>query len=422
MENSNKVSVIIPTMWRPECFPEVLETVFAQEVVDEVIIISNAEPTFEVSDEKAVIFQQSGNIGVNPAWNLGVDKAKNETVVILNDDFLVEAKFFKEALKIKDSNAIVSINFNPGSKEVERTIQRNDGFGCCFMIDKKDYVKIPNDLIIYFGDDWLFMNCIAQGKTIALLPQIANNGILSETSRSFTSGVLVELSKYSKYLDKLYKHKYKFSIVIPYHHSVSCSEEVNELLDCLRKQSFSDYEILLIHDGPNPDHEKINIEGIRYHETPVRHNDWGHSLRDLGLRMGEGEYVIFLNCDNLLNKDALARLNTLSEEPIEFAFKYGKHEFDSKDIMIFPIILHGQTTDGFHLFRDTDSEKKMILTGYPPQTNYIDCMQLVMKRSKWIHYGGWYDKSFASDGSMYSRFVQENLGALYESEILGEHR
>ena len=84
--------------------------------------------------------------------------------------------------------------------------------------------------------------------------------------------------------------------------------------------------------------------------------------------------------------------------------------------------MHGQTTDGMHLFRDKNSDKKLILTGYPPQTDFIDCMQLVMKRSKWDYYGGWYDKSFASDGAMYSRFVRENLGAIYESEILGEHR
>jgi len=422
MGNNTKVSVIIPTMWRPECFPKVLEMVFSQEVVDEVIIISNAEPTFEVTDAKATILQQDKNIGVNPAWNLGVEKAKNETVVILNDDFLMEGRFFEEALRVKDSNAIVSINFNTESKEVERTTHRHDGFGCCFMIDKKDYVTIPSDLLVYFGDDWLFMNCILRGKTVALLPQIANNGILSETSRSFTSGVLVEFSKYSKYLDNLYKHEYKFSIVIPYHHSVSSEKEVNDLLDLLRRQTFSNYEILLIHDGPNPDQEKLNVHGVNYHETPVRYNDWGHSLRDLGLRMAKGEYIMFLNCDNLLREDALDKLNTLSEEPLEFSFTYGNHAFDSRDIMIYPIVLHGQTTDGFHLFRDTDSKKKMILTGYPPQTNYIDCMQLVMKRSKWIHYGGWYDKSFASDGNMYSRFVQENLGALYESEILGEHR
>ena len=223
-------------------------------------------------------------------------------------------------------------------------------------------------------------------------------------------------------MEKLYTHKKKFSIIIPYHHTVSPPSEVNELLRSLGRQSFSNFETILIHDGPNPDSESIEKKGVRYLETEKRFDDWGHSLRDLGIEISEGEYILFLNCDNIMYENSLEKLNELSEKDIEFGNTYGTHKFDSKDILIFPIILHGQSTDGFHLFRDKESDKKMILTGYPPQTNYIDCMQLVMKRSKWNHYGGWYDKSFASDGIMYRRFVSENLGAIYESDILGEHR
>ena len=57
-------------------------------------------------------------------------------------------------------------------------------------------------------------------------------------------------------------------------------------------------------------------------------------------------------------ENSLEKLNELSEKDIEFGNTYGTHKFDSKDILIFPIILHGQSTDGFHLFRDKESDKK----------------------------------------------------------------
>ena len=416
------ISVVIPTIWKSSVFKDLLFSLCKHALIEEIIIISNDKPTFKIEDEKIKIIQQEQNIGVNPAWNLGVSLSKNEYILILNDDLLFDLDFIDKAFSIKDTYSIVSINFDQEQKHIVEPTKRPNGFGCAFLINKSDYTSIPKDLKIFFGDDWLFYNCLFSNKKVALIPGIKTNGILSSTSKHFQSGILIELSKYSKHLDNLYNHKYKFSIIIPYHNSVVSFNEINTLLRSLKNQTFTNFEIILIHDGPNADINRINKKGIKYFETAVRINDWGHSLRDFGISISEGQYIIHLNCDNLLYENALEKLNDLSERAIEFGNNYGGHQFDSKDILIFPIILHGQTTDGLHLFRDKNSDKKLILTGYPPQIDFIDCMQLVMKRSKWNYYGGWYDKSFASDGSMYSRFVRENLGAIYESEILGEHR
>jgi hypothetical protein len=72
--------------------------------------------------------------------------------------------------------------------------------------------------------------------------------------------------------------------------------------------------------------------------------------------------------------------------------------------------------------QEYEEEIKIPLVGNPAILNYIDCMQLVMKKYIWQNYGGWYNKSFAGDGIMYERFVKENQGARYCSNILGEHR
>jgi len=416
------ISVVIPTMWASPVFKELLKSLYDHNLVEEIIIISNDKPKFKTNNKKVKLIQQQVNIGVNPAWNLGVSLSKNEDILILNDDILFDLSFIQKAFDVKNEYAIVSINFDETQKNIVEPSKRPHGLGCAFLINKSNYVTIPEDFTIFFGDDWLFYNCLMSGKKVALLPNIKTNGILSSTSGRFQNNIVIELSKYSKHLDSIYNHKHKFTILVPYHHSVVSVDEVNILLTSLKNQTFKDFEIILIHDGPHPEKDKLDLSGVRYFETKERLNDWGHTLRDIGISISEGQYIIHLNCDNLLYENALERLHELSEREVEFGHTYGGHRFDSKDILIFPIILHGQTTDGLHLFRDKNSDKKLILTGYPPQTDFIDCMQLVMKRSKWNYYGGWYDKSFASDGAMYSRFVRENLGAIYESEILGEHR
>lgn len=422
MEEPYGISVIIPTLWRPSFFKQTLDKLCKHKKVEEIIIISNSEPNVRIQHPKIKILQQKGNIGVNPAWNLGVSVAKCDDVLILNDDLKFDLSFIDECIKNKDKYAIQSINFDSQETKHKTITTRSLGFGCCFFMNKKDYTKIPEDLLIYFGDDWLFYNCLFADKKIALIPNITNNGILSTSSKSVANRSLVELALFSKHFDSILKHTYKFSVIIPYHYSVVSIEQINSLLSSLRKQTYKDFEILLIHDGPNKDSDNLQLEGVSYIETEKRYNDWGHSLRDLGIRSAKGQYILFLNCDNVLYENALQELSNLSEDPIEGSFSYGDFRFSSRDIIIFPIILKGQTTDGYHLFREPNSTKDLILTGYPPEKNYIDCMQLVMRRSKWIYYGGWYDKSFAADGEMYPRLVRENLGAIYGSEILGEHK
>lgn len=197
------ISVIIPTMWKPAVFPQLLGSLLENDLIDDIVIVSNAKPSFTVSNDKVKVIQQKENIGVNPAWNVGVRSAKNEIIVILNDDFLVDQSFFEEALKIKSKHGMVAINFDPSQDSIVEVRQRNHGLGCCFMMEKKDYVEVPPDLRIFYGDDWLFTNCLLKGKSIALLPNIDHNGILSETSKHFNWIVWSERDSYIKHLKRI---------------------------------------------------------------------------------------------------------------------------------------------------------------------------------------------------------------------------
>lgn len=211
------------------------------------------------------------------------------------------------------------------------------------------------------------------------------------------------------------ENKYKFSIVIPHYDGVISQEELENGLNSIYSQIYQDFEIILLHDGPisaplpklKKDH-KIKITNTRY-------NNSGHSLRDIGMRMASGEYIVHFNPDNIMYPDLL--------EKVEYTSRVWDFDDTKNDIIIFPIFLAGRFSNGYKLWRDkTKPESKIVFNGFPPSTGFIDCMQLVAKRSIWKKENYWECKEENSDGIIYSYFVKK-YGARYVGGLpLGEHR
>jgi glycosyltransferase involved in cell wall biosynthesis len=205
----------------------------------------------------------------------------------------------------------------------------------------------------------------------------------------------------------------KFSIIIPHYDGVVSDERLIECMNSLASQTLKDYEILMYHDGPLsrdfPIDYPITI-------TDRRVGDWGHSLRDRGIREAKGEYIVHLNADNILYPNALEEVNNLINKDYPF------YSPTNKGLIVIPILMIGCAVNGNTLWRDlNNTTDSCILTGYPARLNFIDCMQLIMKRDIWLQEGGWFLKDSASDGRMYEFFVGK-YGARYCNKVLGEHR
>ena len=213
-----------------------------------------------------------------------------------------------------------------------------------------------------------------------------------------------------------------FSIIVP-HYDQSISDPLFiRGMDSLHRQTYRNFEIILLHDGPVSRPLPLKDEYDMVREvvvTPERFNDWGHSLRDIGMRKARGEFILHFNADNLLYPNALEEVYARLMAPVDPVVP---EEFrDDGHIAIFHILMRGMQTNGRVAYRDfRHPERFTLLTGYPAIRRYIDCMQFVMRREIWLGYGGWYDKSEVSDGDMYSRFVAEH-GARYVQKVLGEH-
>ncbi|WP_207458559.1 tetratricopeptide repeat protein [Azospirillum sp. SYSU D00513] len=220
-----------------------------------------------------------------------------------------------------------------------------------------------------------------------------------------------------------------FSIIVPDYDGSVPRPHVERMLRSLAAQSCRDFEVVLLHDGPRGTSAAPTAADVPNlavaEDTSFRFGDWGHSLRDIGLRRARGRYILHLNADNVLYPEALAEILAVFRRRLAIGSYLADglmRDINRDRIAIFPVYMVGLQTDGTNVWQENrdDPSVGLVLSGYPPAPNHIDCMQLVMERSLWLGYGGWYDKSYAADGTMYARFVADH-GAKYAGRILGEH-
>jgi glycosyltransferase involved in cell wall biosynthesis len=76
-------------------------------------------------------------------------------------------------------------------------------------------------------------------------------------------------------------------------------------LDSLDCQTLRSFDVIVLHDGPDAESARVVADfahqsplRCRWIETPQRFNDYGHSLREIGIAQATGEYVLVTNGDN----------------------------------------------------------------------------------------------------------------------------
>lgn len=172
-------------MWKCPFFVDFLNDLLEFPAVGQVILINNnpAEtPTgVPVSHYKLRIFMSGTNIGVNPAWNLGVAESRYSKICIANDDVVFDQKMFKLVDTVLGPDSGV-VGICPGVKDfnqppfvsgIGRVVpwagQHTYGFGCLMFVHRDWWIDIPAGLKIYYGDNWIFDTCLARGKTNYLI-------------------------------------------------------------------------------------------------------------------------------------------------------------------------------------------------------------------------------------------------------------
>ena len=100
-----------------------------------------------------------------------------------------------------------------------------------------------------------------------------------------------------------------FSVIIPTYNN---AEYLNKCLQSLKKQTFSDWEALIVIDGSPDNAADIAVlaasQDQRFVPLIKKHNEGTHLARKTGVKHASGDYLLFLDADDELSKDALYRL------------------------------------------------------------------------------------------------------------------
>ncbi|PFH07179.1 glycosyl transferase family 2 [Micrococcaceae bacterium JKS001869] len=162
----SEFSVIIPTLQRAAELHELVEMCAAHPLVLEVLVINNAPAPLRWESPKVRVLQQAQNIYVNPAWNLGAREARGEYLAILNDDVMFAPRLLDDVARhlrrpfvglIGVGEAAINADgAGKGRTTFAPSFTRTTGYGMAMFLQRSGYVPVPEDMLIWHGDDWLY--------------------------------------------------------------------------------------------------------------------------------------------------------------------------------------------------------------------------------------------------------------------------
>jgi hypothetical protein len=169
-----KTTIIIPTLFKK---PETLKDIINQfKNKYNIHIIDNSPGSnCKIFEKDCFVSYFRQNIGVNPAWNFGIQNCKTEYYVLLNDDIILNKNIIEIGEEILEDITIGLVSFKTlehiekkiynslykNSKNIpnivnvtDLSLEKRQGW---FMMGRtKEYYFIPDELKIFFGDDLLY--------------------------------------------------------------------------------------------------------------------------------------------------------------------------------------------------------------------------------------------------------------------------
>lgn len=118
----------------------------------------------------------------------------------------------------------------------------------------------------------------------------------------------------------------KISVIIPCYNN---GLYIKETLDSVLKQSFQDFEIIIVNDGSSDSYTNELLKDLNYPKTKVIHtkNRGVSSARNTAIQSSSGEYILPLDSDDLIHESYLEKANTILDENKDIAIVYCEAEF-----------------------------------------------------------------------------------------------
>ena len=123
----------------------------------------------------------------------------------------------------------------------------------------------------------------------------------------------------------------KFSIVIPVY---NVEKYIKRCLDSVFNQTYKDFEVIVVNDGTKDNSMEIVKD---YDVRIITQKNQGLSVaRNTGVKKAKGEYIIFLDSDDYIEKDLLKNVNkNLDNNPDLVRFQIQEVFEDSDNVNIY---------------------------------------------------------------------------------------
>jgi hypothetical protein len=207
------ISVIVPTMWKFAPFPDFLLDVLAHPSVKDVVLINNSVAQTPwghacMTHAKLNMLDFGKNIFVNPAWNAGVMNSQCDWMLIINDDIIFDLRVIDHVLRNMQPHwgAVGETNCTPvtGDIYLEPYVgQAFSGFGQLMFVHRQNWVPIPEDLLVYYGDNWIFDHHILKFNQNRLIRNLLHYTPMSVTSQHCSHLIHPEGLIYKKHCERL---------------------------------------------------------------------------------------------------------------------------------------------------------------------------------------------------------------------------
>jgi len=270
IKNKEKFSVIIPTMQKDTgILNKLLEELYEDDTIGEIILIDNSLKDYNSDSDKLRVIVPEKNLFVNPSWNYGVSLAKYDYVGILNDDLIIPKNFCKQVLNflkenencgmlgLESSTLMQSENEDFSSypedseiscKEIQNIwMDKNWYWGSAIFCKKENYEKIPEEMLVYCGDDYLIFKNKKCGR---------KNFVISNAKVKHYGA----LTSRSKFIRKIRARDQKFYCKI--------DEEflLRKKIDQADNEPYDNFleRILSLKDTKNKKHRILTILGLKF--------------------------------------------------------------------------------------------------------------------------------------------------------------
>jgi GT2 family glycosyltransferase len=186
-----EVTVVMAVLGRPRQTGQLLHALSEQtRRPKKIVFVDNTElgsfrPLVEMFPSLNISYLPMGkNIGLNAAWNLGLEECETEIIAQMNNDITIPSWLVESALStFGDSQVGIAVGEKaktsglvaaavPPEYVVPQAYHKGRD-GWCFFIRTRvaqEIGPVPETLFNFFGDDWYFNGCRHLGfKTVRLL-------------------------------------------------------------------------------------------------------------------------------------------------------------------------------------------------------------------------------------------------------------